>query len=63
MKNPLEMQTRSLPIFASLAEALLAGYEFYDEGEGGYLLEATSPNAILFAPPVLGRDSDTESPS
>jgi hypothetical protein len=28
-----------LPVFNSVSEALQAGYEFYDEGPGGYLFK------------------------
>jgi hypothetical protein len=43
-----------LEIFRSLAAAIAAGYEFYDEGSGGYLVNAKDGDdsfALVFETP------------
>jgi hypothetical protein len=39
-RAPHRLRGIGLPIFASITEALQAGYEFYDEGPGGFLFKA-----------------------
>jgi hypothetical protein len=53
MRKSLQGFADSSPIFASLGEALLLGYEFYDEGTGGYLIPPEERASMPVAWPAL----------